>query len=101
VRTQRQHPRTDFIARTEVAWASDGGEIRIPGLIENKSAGGLGIQVSKAIAVGTPIKVKLRNQMVAAVVRRCQKLPIGFFIGVSFESEPFVASSDDTADSAV
>ena len=85
---RRKHERTPFVSRTEVSWSSDEGELTIPGMIEDKSISGLGIHTAKPIPPGTWVKVKFRDQMLLAVVRRCIKVPLGFLIGVSFEQEP-------------
>jgi hypothetical protein len=55
-------------------------------MIEDRSISGLGIEVSRAIPVGTSVRVRLGNEMISAVVRRCIKTGFGNFVGVSFEA---------------
>lgn len=55
------------------------------GMIEDKSISGLGIEVSRAIPVGTSVRIRLGNEMISAVVRRCIKTDFGSFVGVAFE----------------
>jgi len=62
--------------------------VTVPGMIEDKSISGLGIQVAKPIPVGTSVTVKFRNHQVAGIVRRCIKDGVGTLIGISFEQEP-------------
>ena len=83
---RRKDPRIPYIARTQIAWDSPKGEISISGMIEDKSASGLGIQVSSAIPVGTCVRIRLGKEMITAVVRRCFKTEFGSFVGVSFEN---------------
>ncbi|MFL6449569.1 MAG: PilZ domain-containing protein [Bryobacteraceae bacterium] len=84
VAERRRHPRTQYVSRTEVTWSSDTNEVKIPGMIEDRSVSGLGIQAGKPIPVGTRATVLFRNQMVKVEVRRCVKVNPGFLIGVSF-----------------
>ena len=84
---RRRHERTQYISRTEVRWHTEKGEVTVPGIIEDKSASGPRIQVSKAIPIGTPVEVKFCNQMIAAVVRRCASAEVGVFLGVSLEPD--------------
>jgi hypothetical protein len=67
-------------------------------MIEDRSTSGLGIHTSKSVPVGTRVNVKFGNRTVAAVVRRCIKVPLGFTIGVSFEQEG-VSSLQNPAES--
>ena len=53
-------------------------------MIEDKSISGLGIEVSRAIPVGTSVRIRLGQEMISAVVRRCIKTGFGSFVGVSF-----------------
>jgi len=75
------------MSRTEISWTDGNEQMTIPGMIEDKSVSGLGIQIAKPIAVGTSVKVKFRNHEVAAVVRRCIRDGFRTLIGVSFEEE--------------
>jgi hypothetical protein len=75
------------MSRTEISWIDANGQMTIPGMIEDRSVSGLGIQVAKRIPVGTSVKVNFRNQIVAAVVRRCVREGFGTLIGVSFEQD--------------
>ena len=86
VSERRKDPRIPYIARTQIIWDSPNGEISLTGMIEDKSVSGLGIEVSRAIPVGTSVRIRLGNQMISAVVRRCIKTDFGSFVGVSFEA---------------
>lgn len=86
VSERRKDPRIPYIARTQIVWDSPNGEVSLAGMIEDKSISGLGIEVSRAIPVGTSVRVKLGNQMISAVVRRCFKTGFSNFVGVSFEA---------------
>jgi hypothetical protein len=84
------------MSRTEISWTDDNGQVTIPGMIEDKSASGLGIQTAKPIPVGTSVTVQFRNYHVAAVVRRCVKDGFSTLIGVSFEQEEIKGESSPT-----
>lgn len=75
------------MSRTEISWTDENGQMTIPGMIEDRSVSGLGIQVAKRIPIGTWVKVKFRNHVVDAVVRRCVREGVGILVGVSFEQE--------------
>jgi hypothetical protein len=87
VAERRKDPRTPYISRAEVSWNNGNEEVRISGMIEDKSVSGLGIQVGKPIPVGTSITVRFGDRMAAGVVRRCVKLGVGVLIGMSFEAD--------------
>ena len=94
VSERRKDPRIPYIARTQIIWDSPNGEISLAGMIEDKSISGLGIEVSRAIPVGASVRVRLGNETISAVVRRCIRTGFGNFVGVSFA---FPAASTEAA----
>lgn len=88
MRDKWRHPTIQYMSRTEITWTGADGQVTIPGMIEDRSASGLGIQIAKPIPVGTSVTVKFRGHSVAAVVRRCARDGFGTLIGVSFKEEP-------------
>jgi hypothetical protein len=90
------------VAKVEVSWDSQGESGSLSGLIEDRSASGIGIQVPKPLPLGTRILVKLHEQELSAIVRRCIRAEFGFLVGASFEmpEERFVPQSQQAAEDA-
>jgi hypothetical protein len=80
---QRAAPRRVYMCRTQILY---GPEQTVSGMIEDRSVSGLGIRVPRPLPLGMPIRVCFRDEMHAAVVRRCVKDQPGFFIGVAFST---------------
>ena len=78
---RRAAPRKVFMCRAEILY---GQEQTVSGMIEDRSASGLGIRVPKPLIPGMPVRVCFRDEMHPAVVKWCVKDQPGFFIGVVF-----------------
>lgn len=83
----RIEPRESIMYRVGISWEDvNGGEKNHEGMLEDKSPSGAGIFVRDAIAAGTRIKVREKNNERAGVVRYCRPDQTGFFIGVKYDT---------------
>jgi len=84
---QRIAPRRLFMCRADLAWSCDGQSKKLSGMVEDRSKSGLGIQVPKSVPVGTQMTIQFNNEIHSAIVKRCIRSELGFFIGVAFAGE--------------
>ncbi len=84
---QRAEPRRGYFAHVQVRFRSDEGEKRsIEGMIEDRSHSGLGIRVSKPVAVGSEITVLQGSVTLHGKIRRCVPDGSGYLLGIKLLS---------------
>lgn len=81
---KRLHPRKETVARIRVSWQAGGRGLKEWGMVQDKSAGGLGIKFPAPIAVGSVIALAQGFTTNFGIVRHCTKINNQFFLGVEF-----------------
>jgi len=80
---RRATPRKPHFSRVEItAVGSEAAAIRNIAMMEDLSAGGMGLRVQVPLAVGSPIQVSFRGQTLRGVVRHCARNELGYFMGI-------------------
>ena len=87
---RRAESRKVMMARAELLWDDpSGASCTAAAMIEDRSFGGAGIYLGKAIAVGTRVQVKAPRQHFWGTVRHCDRVKsrTGFAVGIQFDPE--------------
>jgi hypothetical protein len=83
----RREERKIFITRIAVAWEDEAGIRRNEtGLLEDSSASGAGIAVSRAIAVGTKVTIRGRYHAMVGIVRYCRRRDLEYIVGLELDN---------------
>jgi hypothetical protein len=87
---RRAESRKVMMARVELLWDDpSGASCTAAAMIEDRSLGGAGIYLGKAIAAGTRVQVKTSRQHFWGTVRHCGPVKgrTGFTVGIQFDPE--------------
>ncbi len=74
---RRRSVRKDFLAKISLTWELEEQKYEQAGMVFDRSEGGLGVHLSRAIPVGTIISVTLASATNFAVVRHCTPTKAG------------------------
>jgi hypothetical protein len=90
--SRRREPRRSYFARAILTYQDElDSKVIASGMIEDRSAIGLGIRVTKPIRVGCVIQIELGGRQYSGVVRRCstckpEEGAIGeYFVGIEID----------------
>src|ERR1700746_1933672 len=82
---KRRHPRHDYFSRVALKFENSMGEaVWLTGMVEDKSQSGLGIRVDSPLEPGLSITIVQGSVIRGAIVRRCLRETVGYFVGVEF-----------------
>ncbi len=84
MRQNRRYARRQSIGRVKVSWKAEGRGITEWGMIQDRSEGGLGMKIPRAIKTDSIIAVSQGFSTMFGIVRHCTKVNGHFFIGVEF-----------------
>ena len=88
VSEKRAELRIPLMARVDVLWTDEDGTPRIaPATVEDKSQGGVSVQMKGPIRVGTHITVKWGSEQVSGTITNCRREKAHYVVGVKREAD--------------
>jgi hypothetical protein len=104
MREHRHAPRKDFLARVQVLWPSDIGQLQQrQGMTDDLSQSGISIRMKCPIPVGSTVEIRLVNKTYVGMVRRCCRSKTEHLLGIEFcepnpLASPFQNPPEDRSD---
>src|SRR4051794_10925481 len=100
MREQRRAARKDFLARVQVLWQSDIGQLQQKqGMTDDLSPSGIAVRVRCPVPVGNRVDIQLANKTYVGIIRRCVRRGAEHLLGIEFcESTPFQHPPKDQSD---
>jgi hypothetical protein len=80
---KRTELRIPLMARIDILWADEDGTPRVaPATLEDRSRGGLSVQIKNPMRVGSHVTVKWGSKQVSGTIANCRREKEHYIIGV-------------------
>jgi len=80
---KRDTPRIPLMVRVDVMWQDEEGTLRIvPGVLEDRSRGGVSVRVKEQIPVGSILEIRWQNEQFSGVVTYCRRDGVLYVLGI-------------------
>ncbi len=71
------------MVRVETMWQDETGTLRVaPGVIEDRSRGGVSVRVKEPVSIGSNLEIKSQNEQFTGVVKNCRRDGRGYVLGI-------------------
>jgi hypothetical protein len=85
---KRQAPRVAILKRVEVLWEDDTHALRgSPATILDRASGGVCLQISIPIAIGSKLTIKDRNERFSGVVVNSRREKNDYILGIQWSAD--------------
>jgi hypothetical protein len=81
---KRNTPRIPLMVRVDAMWQDKDGNLRIvPGVLDDRSRGGVSVRVKNQIPVGAIIEIRWQNEQFSGVVTYCRRDGEQYILGIN------------------
>ena len=71
------------MVRVDAMWQDETGALRIvPGILEDRSRGGVSVRVKDQVSVGATLEIRWQNEQFSGVVTYCRRDGVLYILGV-------------------
>jgi hypothetical protein len=80
---KRDTPRIPLMVRVDAMWQDQDGTLRIvPGVLEDRSRGGVSVRVKEQIPVGSILEIRWQNEQFSGLVTYCRPDGVLYVLGI-------------------
>jgi hypothetical protein len=80
---KRDTPRIPLMVRVDAMWQDETGTVRVvPGVLEDRSRGGVSVRVKEQISVGSRLEIRWQREQFSGTITHCRRDGVSYILGI-------------------